>query len=133
MRLLRLLIALLLAASVALALPLPAQAADVGIPGPSFAADGVRTPTADKAQSKLWFQDGSWWGLLWSESAHATTIHRLDAATQTWQGTGTVVDARQTARGDALWDAVDGKLGVELATVPAGGDVRVRGAAPVQL
>ena len=116
MRLLRLLIALLLAASVALALPLPAQAADVGIPGPSFAADGVRTPTADKAQSKLWFQDGSWWGLLWSESAHATTIHRLDAATQTWQGTGTVVDPRQTARGDALWDAVDGKLYVVSST-----------------
>ncbi|MFF2345067.1 hypothetical protein [Pseudarthrobacter sp. NPDC058119] len=110
MRPLRLFIALLLAAACAVALPVPAQAADVGIPGPSFAADGVRTPTADKAQSKLWFQDGSWWGLLWSESAHATTIHRLDPATQTWQATGTMVDGRLTARGDALWDAAAGKL-----------------------
>ena len=110
MRLLRLFIALLVAAAGTVALPVPAQAADVGIPGPSYAGDGVKTPTADKAQSKLWFQDGSWWGLLWSPSAHATTIHRLDAATQAWQDKDTVVDARPNARGDALWDAKDGKL-----------------------
>jgi hypothetical protein len=110
MRLLRLFIALLLAAAVAVALPLPAQAADLGEPGPSYAGAGVRTPTADKAQSKLWFQDGSWWGLLWSASANATKIHRLDVATQAWQETETVVDARPSARGDALWDAKDGKL-----------------------
>jgi hypothetical protein len=110
MRLLRLFIALLLAAAVTVALPVPAQAADVGIPGPSFAGDGVKTPTADKAQSKLWFQDGGWWGLLWSTSANATKIHRLDVATQKWQETETVVDARSTARGDALWDATAGKL-----------------------
>lgn len=110
MRLLRLFIALLLAAAVTVALPVPAQAADVGVPGPSYASDGVRTPTADKAQSKLWFQDGSWWGLLWSPSTHATKIHRLDAATQAWQETDTVVDERPSARGDALWDEKDGKL-----------------------
>lgn len=110
MRLLRLIISLLLAVAVTVALPLPAQAADVGVPGPSFAGDGVETPTADKAQSKLWFQDGSWWGLLWSASSSATKIHRLDAATQGWLETETVVDARLNARGDALWDAKDGKL-----------------------
>ncbi|MFM9275197.1 Ig-like domain-containing protein [Pseudarthrobacter sp. NKDBFgelt] len=70
----------------------------------------MRNPTADKAQSKLWYQDGSWWGLLWSASANATKIHRLDVATQAWQETATVVDARASARGDALWDAKDGKL-----------------------
>lgn len=110
MRLLRLFITLLLAAAVTVALPLPAQAADVGVPGPSYAGDGVKTPTADKAQSKLWFQDGSWWGLLWSASANATKIHKLDDATQAWQETPTVVDTRASARGDALWDAKDGKL-----------------------
>ncbi|MCU1634517.1 MAG: hypothetical protein JWM61_3169 [Micrococcaceae bacterium] len=110
MRLLRLFIALLLAAAVAVALPLPAQAADVGEPGPSYAGVGVRTPTADKTQSKLWFQDGNWWGLMWSASAGATKIHRLDAATEVWQETETVVDTRQSARGDALWDVRDGKL-----------------------
>ncbi len=93
-----------------MALPVTAQAADIGEPGPSYAGDGVKTPTADKAQSKLWFQDGSWWGLLWSASANATKIHRLDVATQAWQETATVVDARPSARGDALWDAKTGKL-----------------------
>ncbi|MHA7262420.1 hypothetical protein ACX80W_04345 [Arthrobacter sp. TMN-37] len=110
MRLLSLFIALLLAAAVAFVAPTAAQAADVGQPGPSYAGDGVRTPTADKAQSKLWFQDGSWWGLMWSASANATKIHRLDAATQKWQETETAVDARPNARGDALWDAKAGKL-----------------------
>ncbi|MBJ2121643.1 hypothetical protein I6N91_11710 [Arthrobacter sp. MSA 4-2] len=110
MRLLRLFIALLLAVTVTVTLPVPAQAADVGVPGPSYAGDGVRTPTADKAQSKLWIQDGTWWGLLWSASANATKIHRLDAATQVWQETETVVDKRPNARGDALWDERGGKL-----------------------
>jgi hypothetical protein len=110
MRLLRLFIALLLTAALAVVLPVPAQAADVGTAGPSYDGDGVKTPTADKAQSKLWFQDGKWWGLLWSPSAHATKIHHLDAAKQAWLETETVVDARPTARGDALWDATDGKL-----------------------
>lgn len=110
MRLLRLLIALLLAAAGVVALPAAAQAADVGKPGPSFAGDGVVTPTADKAQSKLWYQDGTWWGLMWSASANATKIHKLDGPTQAWQETAMVVDARPSARGDALWDAKTGKL-----------------------
>ena len=110
MRLLRLFIALLLATAGVVALPVAAQAADVGNPGPSYAGDGVTTPTADKAQSKLWFQDGTWWGLMWSASANATKIHKLDGATQAWQETATVVDARPSARGDALWDAQTGKL-----------------------
>jgi hypothetical protein len=110
MRLLRLLIALLLAAAGVVALPVAAQAADVGKPGPSYAGDGVETPTADKAQSKLWYQDGTWWGLMWSASANATKIHKLDGPTQAWQETATVVDARPSARGDALWDAKTGKL-----------------------
>ncbi|WP_461174135.1 hypothetical protein M1D93_05405 [Arthrobacter sp. Z1-9] len=47
---------------------------------------------------------------MWSASANATKIHKLDGATQAWQETATVVDARRTARGDALWDATTGKL-----------------------
>ncbi|HYT11040.1 MAG TPA: DNRLRE domain-containing protein, partial [Mycobacteriales bacterium] len=50
------------------------------------------------------FQDGSWWGLLYDSARHATYIYRLDLSTQTWVNTGTVVDTRPTARGDALWD-----------------------------
>jgi hypothetical protein len=82
-----------------------ANAADVGHRDFSYRDDNnVQVPTDDKAQSKLWFQDGSWWGPLYDPGVHATCIYRLDAATQTWVTTGTVVDTRPTARGDALWD-----------------------------
>lgn len=92
-----------------------AHAAEIGFRDASF-KDGsnVQVPTDDKAQSKLWYQDGAWWGLLYSTQAHATTIQRLSLSTQTWSDTGTVVDGRPTARGDALWDS--GKLYVVSAT-----------------
>jgi hypothetical protein len=77
----------------------PAQAGDIGYRGFSYGDfNSVQTPTDDKPQSKLWFQDGSWWGLLYSASAHATKIHRLDLSTQTWVDAGTVVDTRPAAR-----------------------------------
>jgi hypothetical protein len=93
----------------ALILPLlsvtSAHAADVGYRGFSYRdSNNVQTPTQDKPQSKLWFQDGTWWGLLYDPGTHATCIHRLDPSSQTWVNTGTVVDTRPTARGDALWD-----------------------------
>jgi len=82
-----------------------AAATTVGYKGQSFNDEHrVQIPTADKPQSKLWYQDGSWWGLLYRPSVHATRIHRLDKATQTWVDAGTTVDARPTARADALWD-----------------------------
>jgi hypothetical protein len=37
-------------------------------------------PTDDKPQSKLWFHDGTWWGVLYSTQAHATTIQHLSLA-----------------------------------------------------
>jgi hypothetical protein len=88
-----------------------AEAADVGYRDFSYRdANAVQVPSDDKPQSKLWFQDGSWWGLLYSTARHATSIHRLDLSSQTWTDTGTVVDTRPTARGDALWDAQARKL-----------------------
>jgi len=89
----------------------PARAADVGYRDFSYRdVNRVQVPSDDKPQSKLWFQDGSWWALMYSATAHATTIRRLDPASQTWFDTGTVVDARPTARGDALWDGATHKL-----------------------
>jgi hypothetical protein len=77
-----------------------AAGANVGVRDFSYVdLNGVQTPTEDKPQSKLWFQDGSWWGLLYRTVEHATVIERLDATTQTWVDTGIVV-SRPTARGD---------------------------------
>ncbi len=58
------------------------------------------SPSADKPQSKLWFNDGAWWGLL--RTAAGITIHRLED--HVWRDTGLVVDKRLASTGDALWD-----------------------------
>lgn len=77
---------------------------DVGYRDFSFSASGVSAPTGQKPQSKLWFADGSWWGALFSVSDSAFTVHRLDWGTQTWTNTGIVIDTRNSARVDTLWD-----------------------------
>jgi hypothetical protein len=61
-------------------------------------------PTAKEVQSKLWFNDGIWWGVLYSTSAKGFQIYRFDWSTQTWSSTGVTVDTRVTSRSDALWD-----------------------------
>jgi hypothetical protein len=86
----------------------PASAlAQVGFPGPSFAApaNAPFSPSADKPQNKLWFHDGSWWGSLYSTSAGGDGnggfgIHRLDPGG--WTYTGTLVDDRNSSQADAL-------------------------------
>jgi hypothetical protein len=68
---------------------------------------GTTAPTAEKPQSKLWFYDGSWWGMLFRPSKAGGgkfTIHRLDLATQTWVDTGVAADTREGVRLDALSD-----------------------------
>src|SRR5881409_1096533 len=70
-----------------------AQAADIGYRDFTYRDfNSVQTPTEDKPQSKLWFQDGTWWGLLYSTSSHATDIFSLDVSRQIWMDTGMTVD-----------------------------------------
>ena len=61
-------------------------------------------PTAEKPESKLWFNDGLWWASLWNESGTAYHIHKLNTTTQEWIDTGTAIDDRLHSKGDALWD-----------------------------
>jgi len=83
------------------------SAQDVGFRGPSLTGSGpnVGNPslTESKPQSKLWFNDGSWWGVLWSSSSLAFHIQRLNAA-HAWVDTGVAIDARPDSHSDALWD-----------------------------
>ncbi|MBZ5544247.1 MAG: IPT/TIG domain-containing protein [Acidobacteriia bacterium] len=67
-------------------------------------------PTADKPESKLWWNDGSWWGSLWSTQARAYHIFRFDPSTQNWIDTGTPLDNRQSTLADCLWDDSNQKL-----------------------
>lgn len=91
--------AMLLLASV----PAAADAGDIGIQGQSFS--GVSNPpTSDKPQSKLWFNDGRWWAVMFDAATSTWRIYRLDRASETWVETGTPVDQRPQTLSDALWD-----------------------------
>ncbi len=72
--------------------------------------DSLTAPTGSKPESKIWFNDNSWWAILFNSALHATDIYKLDLDTQTWHDTGTEVDDRPAAKGDALWDQASGKL-----------------------
>src|ERR671912_2473526 len=71
-------------------------------------------PTAAKTQSKLWFNDGTWWGILFDGSSEEYHIYRYNRTGDAWSDTGTLVDGRNTSRADALWD------GLHLYVVSAG-------------
>jgi hypothetical protein len=84
---------------------------------------GVSTPTADKPQSKLWFNDGLWWASMFNNTNSprpAFHIYKLDRTTQSWSDTGTEIDSRPTSQGDFLWDnnarklyVVSGNTGID--------------------
>lgn len=63
----------------------------------------VQGPTRHKNQSKLFFADGTWWGVLQEPASRESRIHRLDWTTQRWHDTGVVVDERSFARADVLY------------------------------
>jgi len=80
----------------------PAGAAtDVGYQDGSYSGSA---PTAREPQSKLWINDGIWWASMYSSTAGAVDIHRLDWATQTWIDTGVRIDERSKSSADTLWD-----------------------------
>ncbi len=65
---------------------------------------GASAPTGQKPQSKLWYNDGLWWGVLYNKTTSHFEIYRFDWTTNTWSGTGTMVDDRRRSSADALWD-----------------------------
>ena len=76
---------------------------DIGYEGRSHS--GTTTPTGSKrAESVLWWNDGSWWANMWDGASQDFHIFRLDVAAQTWTDTGVLVDSRANTRADVLWD-----------------------------
>ena len=91
------------------------------MPGPGF-TDFVYKPDVDgtggddvtsfRNQSKLWFNDGRWWGILFDKGSAPNGTYRiqsLNMATQTWttSATATQVDNRNRSNADALWDGTN--------------------------
>ena len=93
------------------------------LPGPGYLdftyadpAGDVKNPTGEKAESKLWWNDGYWWGSMYNKDTHAYHIYRLMWGTQTWVDTGVQLDDWRNSqdpkntKADTLWDAASGKL-----------------------
>lgn len=76
----------------------------------SYGTSGFSTPTGEKPESKLWWNDGFWWGSLWAHQSQEYRIFRFDPATQGWKDTGTVLDDRRSSKADVLWDESRQKL-----------------------
>ncbi|MDP9483491.1 MAG: PKD domain-containing protein, partial [Chloroflexota bacterium] len=75
---------------------------DFGHKGHSYGT-GTSAPTGSKPESKLWYNDGFWWGSLRGATG-GFFIHRLNPATETWVNTNVAIDSRVGSRADALWD-----------------------------
>jgi len=87
----------------ALVLGLLLTACDVGWEGPSYqGASG--SPSGSKPESKVWFNDGRWWGSLYDTASGDHHIFWLDVAAQQWRDTGVALDPRPNSRADVLWD-----------------------------
>ena len=77
----------------------------IGVTGVrDFSFGSARAPTAKEGESKVWYTGGVWFGALFQPAAGDFHIFRLDPTTQTWSDTGTLIDTRNTAHIDALWD-----------------------------
>lgn len=63
----------------------------------------VQTPSGEKPQSKLWYNDGRWWGDMFNRVDGKYHIYWLNIATQTWVDTGTILDPRAQTKADCLW------------------------------
>ena len=82
------------------------------------------SPTRDKPQSKLWFADATWWGILYTDGVEDDVpsgyyIYQFDAETQAWTNSGTAVDERDRSHADVLWDEASQRLYV-VSTIDSG-------------
>jgi PKD repeat protein len=76
---------------------------DIGYQDQSYIG-AVTAPTAAKPESKLWWNDGSWWASMVDLANSRYGIFRLDRSTETWVSTGVALDPRLNTQADTLWD-----------------------------
>jgi hypothetical protein len=85
----------------------PVQAstpAEYGYRDFTFHTECSSTPTGEKPESKLWWNDGYWWGSLCAADKEEYRIHRFNRTTQSWEDTGVQLDDRKNSKADVLWD-----------------------------
>lgn len=109
---------LAVAGTVVAAAPAPA-ATTYGYPSISY-SEVSNPPTSDKPQSKLWWNDGSWWADMWT-SGSGWHIYRLDRNTKTWVDTGLLNDSRKDTLADTRWDGSHLYIASHVVTVTGDG------------
>ena len=72
-------------------------------------------PTSEPEQSKLWYNDGAWWGGLFVSSGSGSggshfDIFKFDPVAHSWVDTTRQVDIRDLSHADYLWDGAHNKL-----------------------
>ncbi|MCG8603951.1 hypothetical protein MJD09_03000, partial [bacterium] len=78
---------------------------EIGYKNFNFQSGGVTgAPTEEKPQSKLWHNDGFWWGVLWDPDREIHRIHRFDLSSRCWTSVGPDLDRRPRSGADVLWD-----------------------------
>ena len=71
---------------------LTSAAINAGYPDFSYQYNGVsNSPSGEKPQSKLWYNDGRWWGSLFNKNTHTYHIYWLDLQSQIWMDTGKTI------------------------------------------
>ncbi len=73
----------------------------------NYGSTAINTPTGEKPESKLWWNDGFWWGILWDPASNRYEIHKFNVGTQSWASTNVAADTRSNAKADALWDGTN--------------------------
>ena len=119
-----LMVMVILAGGLSLRAPKAAEAA-TNAGTKDFSYSGVTAPTGQKPQSKLWFNDGLWWGSLYNRSTRRYEIYRFDWAADSWSSTGTAIDTRSKSSADALWDGTRLYL-VSAVTPGSSGDTNIK-------
>ena len=61
----------------------------------NYNSGGVTSkPTEEKPESKLWYHDNSWWGVLWDPLREIFRVHKYDMTTHNWLSVGPDLDER---------------------------------------
>jgi hypothetical protein len=118
-RLIGMLMVVMLAAGLLSQISPPATLAanpNVGYVDFGFGSAPGSAPTADKPQSKLWFNDGAWWAVMFKTGDSTYHIYRLTWPDQ-WVDTGARVDDRPLAHADCLWDGTHLYIATTLSNV----------------
>lgn len=82
----------------------PSTPVETGYRDANYGINVYQRPTAEKPESKLWWNDDSWWGFFWDDTVAAYRIHEYQVSGQHWESVGPDGETRPQTLVDCLWD-----------------------------